>query len=114
MSFFKSEVVRAEMAEIGELQEDVYRNVFKFSTMTKEEKLNHVKVLEKLLEKQKVLYTRLSLSDDPEAVEMKERITQSATMMGLPRNVDMNIILNNMSKMLEVMKQQIDKTGSDL
>jgi hypothetical protein len=34
--------------------------------------------------------------------------------MGLPRNVDMNIILNNMSKMLEVMKQQIDKTGSDL
>jgi hypothetical protein len=114
MSFFKSEVVRAEMAEIGELQEDVYRNVFKFSTMTKEEKLNHVKVLEKLLEKQKVLYTRLSLSDDPEAVEMKERITQSATMMGLPPNVDMNIILNNMSKMLEVMKQQIDKTGSDL
>jgi hypothetical protein len=114
MSFFKSEVVRAEMAEIGELQEDVYRNVFKFSTMTKEEKLNHVKVLEKLLEKQKVLYTRLSLSDDPEAVEMKERITQSATMMGLPQNVDMNIILNNMSKMLEVMKQQIDKTGSDL
>lgn len=73
------------MAEIGELQEDVYRNVFKFSTMTKEEKLNHVKVLEKLLEKQKVLYTRLSLSDDPEAVEMKERITQSATMMGLPQ-----------------------------
>ena len=114
MSFFKTEVVRAEMAEIGELQEDVYRNVFKFSTMTKEEKLNHVKVLEKLLEKQKVLYTRLSLSDDPEAVEMKERITQSATMMGLPPNVDMNIILNNMSKMLEVMKQQIDKTGSDL
>ena len=114
MSFFKSEVVRAEMAEIGELQEDVYRNVFKFSTMTKEEKLNHVKVLEKLLEKQKVLYTRLSLSDDPEAIEMKERITQSATMMGLPPNVDMNIILNNMSKMLEVMKEQIDKTGSDL
>jgi hypothetical protein len=114
MSFFKSEVVRAEMAEISELQEDVYRNVFKFSTMSKEEKLNHVKVLEKLLEKQKVLYTRLSLSDDPEAVEMKERITQSATMMGLPPNVDMNIILNNMSKMLEVMKQQIDKTGSDL
>jgi hypothetical protein len=114
MSFFKSEVVRAEMAEISELQEDVYRNVIKFSTMSKEEKLNHVKVLEKLLEKQKVLYTRLSLSDDPEAVEMKERITQSATMMGLPQNVDMNIILNNMSKMLEVMKQQIDKTGSDL
>lgn len=113
MSFFKSEVVRAEMAEISELQEDIYKNVFKFSTMSKEEKLNHVKILERLLEKQKVLYTRLSLSDDPEAVVMKERISESASMMGLPPNVDMNVIFNNMSRMLDIMKQQIDKTESD-
>ena len=114
MSFFKSDVVRAEIAEINELQEDIYKNVFKFPTMTKEEKLEHVKILEKLLDKQKVLYTRLSLSDDPEAIQMKERITESASMMGLPSNVDMNVIFNNMSQMLDVMKQQIDKTGSDL
>ena len=36
MSFFKSEVVRSEMAEISELQEEVYANVFKFPTMTKD------------------------------------------------------------------------------
>lgn len=114
MSFFSSEVVRAEMTEIGEMQEDVYKNVFKFPTMTREEKLEHVKLLEKLLDKQKVLYTRLSLSDDPEAIKMKERIAESASMMGLPSNVDMNVIFNNMSSMLDVMKQQIDKTGSDL
>ena len=114
MSFFKSDVVRAEIAEINELQEDIYKNVFKFPTMSKEEKLEHVKILEKLLDKQKVLYTRLSLSDDPEAIQMKERITESASMMGLPSNVDMNVIFNNMSSMLDVMKQQIDKTGSDL
>ncbi len=113
MSFFKSEVVRAEIAEISDLQEDVYKNVFKFSTMSKEEKLNHVKILERLLEKQKVLYTRLSLSDDPEAVVMKQRISESASMMGLPINVDMNVIFNNMSRMLEVMREQIDKTGTD-
>jgi hypothetical protein len=114
MSFFNSEVVRAEMAEISELQENIYQNVFKFPSMTKEDKLSHVNMLERLLDKQKVLYTRLSLSDDPEAIEMKQRIIQSASMMGLPPNVDMNMILNNMSKMLEVMKNQIDKTGSDL
>jgi hypothetical protein len=70
--------------------------------------------MEHLLNKQKILYTRMSLSDDPEAVEMKERIMHSAVMMGMPPGTDMNIILNNMSKMLEVMKEQIDKTGSDL
>ena len=114
MSFFNSEVVRAEMTEIAELQEKIYSNVFKFPAMSKDEKLEHVKILERLLDKQKVLYTRLSLSDDPEAKQMKERIINSAIMMGLPPGTDMNIILNNMSKMLEVMKEQIDKTGSDL
>jgi len=114
MTFFNSDVVKSEIAEISELQEEVYQNVFKFPTMSREEKLSHVAILEKLLDKQKVLYTRLSLSDDPEAQEMKKRITESASMMGLPPNVDMNVIFNNMSKMLEVMKDQIDKTGSDL
>ena len=61
-----------------------------------------------------MLYTRLSLSDDPEAQEMKSRIADSAAMMGLPANVDMNVIFNNMSKMLEAMRQRIDETGSDL
>ena len=114
MSFFSSEVVRAEMSEIAELQEQIYQNVFKFPSMSKEEKLEHVEVLETLLDKQKVLYTRMSLSDDSEAREMKERIVSSAIMMGMPPGTDMNIIFNNMSKMLDAMKKQLDKTGSDL
>lgn len=114
MSFFDSEVVRAEMTEISELQEEVYRNVFEFSRMGKEDKMHHVQLLQRLLEKQQVLYTRLSLSDDPEAKVMKQRIAESASMMGLPPNVDMSVIFNNMSKLIDVMKEQIDKTGSDL
>jgi len=114
MSFFNSEVVRAEMAEISDLQEQIYGSVFTFSFMTKENKIEHVNLLERLLNKQKILYTRLSLSDDPEAREMKQKISDSAQIMGLPANVDMNIIFNNMSKMLEAMKKQIDKTGFDL
>ena len=110
MSFFDSEVVRAEMTEIQELQEDVYRNVFAFSTMDREKKLEHVEMLERLLDKQKILYARLSLSDDPEAREMKERILDSAKQMGLPPDVDMNVIFKNMSQMLDIMKGQIDST----
>ena len=109
MSFFNSDVVRAEMTEIQELQEEIYRNVFQFPSMDKEEKLFHVALLEKLLNKQKVLYTRLSLSDDPEAQEMKKRIVESASMMGLPSNIDMSSLFNNMSQAVEMMKQQIDK-----
>jgi len=109
MSFFDSEVVRAEMTEISELQDDVYRNVFNFPKMTSQEQLFHVALLERLIEKQKVLYTRLSLSDDPEAKKMKQNILDSASMMGLSPNTDMNSVFNNMSRMLDVMKTQIDK-----
>lgn len=109
MSFFDSDVVRAEMTEISELQDDVYRNVFNFPKMTSQEQLFHVALLERLIEKQKVLYTRLSLSDDPEAKKMKQNILDSASMMGLSPNTDMNSVFNNMSRMLDVMKKQIDK-----
>jgi hypothetical protein len=114
MSFFDSEVVRAEMVEISEMQEEIYHNVFEFPRMNREQKIHHVDLLQRLLEKQQILYTRLSLSDDEEAKKMKKRITESAQMMGLSPDVDMGVIFNNMSKLLDVMREQIDKTGSDL
>ena len=107
--FFKSEVVRAEMAEIQELQEEVYSNFFKFPSMSKEDQLYHIDILQDLIEKQKIVYTRLSLSDDPEAKKMKEHINQGAKDMGLPTNVDMNIVFDNMMKMVEAMKNSLDK-----
>ena len=109
MSFFESDLFRAEMTEIQELQEEVYGNVFKFEKMDPVEQQFHVALLEKLLDKQKILYTRLSLSDDPEAQEMKKRITESAIMFGLPKDVDMNLLFNQMSQAVGLMKQQIDK-----
>ena len=55
MSFFDSEVVRAEMAEIAELQDEVYSNVFNFQAMTQQDQIYHIAILEKLLNKQRVL-----------------------------------------------------------
>ena len=108
MTFFQSDVVRAEMAEISELQEEIYTNVFKFPTMSKEDQRYHIEILERLLEKQKVMYTRLSLSDDPEAKMMKDSIIQSDKSMGLPSNVDVNLMFDQMSKMVEMMRGQLD------
>jgi hypothetical protein len=113
MTFFDSEVVRAEMTEIQELQEDVYQNVFAFPSMNMEEKKDHILLLQRLLEKQRILYTRLSLSDDPEAVQMKESILKSAVMMGMPRDIDMSVIFSNMNKMITNLKQQLDMVDSD-
>tara|TARA_Y100001970_G_scaffold97271_1_gene122489 strand:+ start:145 stop:489 length:345 start_codon:yes stop_codon:yes gene_type:complete len=111
MSFFQSDVVRAEMVEISELQEEVYSNVFKFPSMEKEEQYRHIDLLERLIEKQQIMYTRLSLSDDPEAKKMKEQIIESAQMMGIPSSTDMNQAFSQMAKMVDVLKKQIDRNG---
>ena len=113
MSFFNSDIVRAEMAEISELQEEVYSNVMKFHYMNDEDKIYHVEILEKLIDKQKILYARLSLSDDPEAKKMKDDIRKSATIMGLPEDMDMSLIFGQMSQMVDLMKKQLDMNEVD-
>ena len=114
MKFFQSPVVRTEMAEISELQVEVYSNVFKFPSMTKEDQLYHVEILTRLIEKQKILYARVSLSDDPEAQKMKDNIIESASMMGIPNSVDMSKVFEQMSTMVQTLKTQIDKNQFSL
>ena len=106
MSFFDSEIVRAEMAEIHELQEDVYENFMRFPYMNNADKTHHINQLSKLIDKQKIVYARLSLSDDPDAKEMKESILQSAKSMGLPADVDVAKMFVQMSEVIGMMKRQ--------
>jgi len=109
MSFFSSDIVQEEVRKLSELQKEVYNNMFDFALMDKEGRLEHLDSLERLIEAQKVLYTRLSLSDDPEAQEMKQRIIDHAIEMGMPRNVDLFTLLDNMKVILENTKKQVDK-----
>ena len=106
MSFFDSEIVRAEMAEIHELQEDVYENFMRLPYMNNADKNHHINQLSKLIDKQKIVYARLSLSDDPDAKEMKENIMRSAESMGLPANVDVGRMFDQMSEVISMMKKE--------
>ena len=110
MSFFDSEIVQEEMKEITRLQEAVYSKVFAFAHMGKTEKLEHVELLETLLKKQQVLYTRLSLSDDPQAKLMKDNIIKSAAQMGFPSNVDLGHMFANITGVVENMRKSIDES----
>ena len=107
MSFFKSEFVQKELEEISRLQEEIYEKIYSFAGMNKEDKLIHVELLEDLLNKQRVLYTRMSLSDDPDAVMMKKNIVQQAQMLGFPPDTDVAYVFGNMTKIIENMKDSI-------
>jgi len=107
MTFFESDIVRKEMTEIAELQQEVLGRVFNFERLPPEEQRRHVDIMEQLLEKQRVMYTRMSLSDDPEALAMKEEILKGCEVMGLPPNMDLNTFFSGMTKMLDQLRAQI-------
>lgn len=107
-SFFDSDIIQDELKEINQLQEDIYGSILSFGAMTRETKLEHIQKLELLLEKQRVMYTRLSLSDDPQAIEMKENLKKSVALMGFPAETDMSILFKSMTQTIESLRQYID------
>ena len=106
--FFKSDIIQDELEEINNLQEEIYGSIMSFGAMDRETKLSHVEKLQSLLEKQRVMYTRLSLSDDPQAVEMKENLRKSVALMGFPPETDMQVLFNSMNKTIESLKKYLD------
>ena len=111
--FFKSDVVRTELAEINRLQEDIYNNMISFDSLSHNEKLDNLTLLEELIEKQQIMWTRLSLAgDDPDAVQMKEQIQASAIMMGFPKNTDVGVLFGNMKRTLDEVRSRVDKDSS--
>lgn len=105
--FFDSEFVQDAIQDINELQEEIYTEVFTFDKLDNEEKLEHLDKLDSLLEKQRNLYTRMTLSDDPRAKEMRDNVRKSAIMMGFPKDVDCGVLFANMQKTLLKVREQI-------
>ena len=107
--FFDSEIIQKELSEINEMQEKIYESFITFGNMSREQQLEHVEILSSLLEKQQVMYTRLSLSDDPKAIEMKENLRKSVSSMGFPPETDMLTLFSSMNATIDSLKDYIDK-----
>jgi Domain of unknown function (DUF1825) len=107
-NFFDSELIQEELQEINHLQDEIYYTVMDFGILSREQKLEHIEKLKVLLEKQRIMYTRLCLTDDPEARELKKRIQDSIVLMGFSPETDMNSFFESVSKTIESLKKNID------
>lgn len=104
--FFESEMVKATMKELEEMQDTLLMNVLDVPYFSKENKKKYIQLMREFLEKQKVLLFRMSLSDDPEAQLTKKQILESAKMFGLKD--DQN--LDDFYKMLEKPIKELEKS----
>ena len=106
--FFDSEIVQKELAEIQELQKVIYSAGMSFAALSKDDRVEHIDNLTELLDKQRVMYTRLSLSEDSQAKKMKEDLVNSVTSLGFPIGTDVNLLFSSMENSIEMLKSHID------
>jgi hypothetical protein len=109
--FFKSELVRGDIQEMAELQRFCFQSMVAFPVLSSEKKMEYFQIMETLIEKQKIFYTRLCLSDDPEAVEMAENMKQAAVMMGATPDDNMNVMFDDLLVKVSKMKEQLEAQG---
>ena len=106
--FFKSEIVREELTEINALQEELYSDMTSFNVLDRDDRMEHIEKLTRLLELQRMMYTRVSLSEDPEAKAMKKQLEQSVTMLGFPEGTDISVLFDGMRNTIQSLKDRID------
>ena len=106
--FFDSEIVQEELEKINKMQQDIYKDAFTFPSLSREDRKEHIESLKVLLDKQRVMYTRLSLSDDPQAIEMKKNLEKSVKLMGFPAGTDISVLFDGMTNTIDKLKQVVD------
>jgi hypothetical protein len=98
-------MVQKEMDQIADIQRRIVKEIPNFFIMDTEQKLAHIDLLDELLEKQKILYTRLSLSDDPDAIKMKEQMVESAKILGFGPNPNVSNVFDSMRKTIDGLRR---------
>ena len=106
--FFDSEIIQEELKDITDLQHIIYEDASRYHLMDRDDRLEHIDNLTELLDKQRVMYTRICLSDDPEAKKMKANLVKSVSSLGFPAGTDVQVLFLSMTNTIEALKSQID------
>ena len=101
--FFKSDQVQSTIAELTALQQQLVTEMPYLNMMKPEQKKDHLVTLKTFLEKQKLFFFRISLSDDKEALEMKQRLIDATKIFGVDDE------MNNMDSFFEKLNETIDE-----
>ena len=109
MSFFQSELVRGDIQEMVELQQFCFRSAMNFVLLDDERRLEYFDALTTLIEKQKIFYARIKLSDDPEAVSVLETMKQGVVMLGATPDTPIEQMFDELIEKVEYLKGRYER-----
>ncbi len=75
-------------------------------------KQQYFEALERLIEKQKVFYARIELSDDPEAKSVKETMKQGIVMLGATPDTPMQSMFDELLEKISIMRDKLEKDNN--
>ena len=107
--FFESEVVRDTVMELENMQRQLAADMISIGNYSEQEKRDHLKLLKAFLEKQKLFFFRVSLSDDPDALMIKQRVLDAAKMFGYTEVDGMDKFFQKLDKTIEHLEQSLDR-----
>jgi len=107
--FFKSDQVQHSIMELTALQQQLASEMPYLPLMKPDQKRDHLKTLKTFLEKQKLFFFRISLSDDKEALEMKQRLMEATKMFGVQNEIDsMDAFFEKLNSTIKEIEASID------
>jgi hypothetical protein len=107
--FFDSELVREDMKELEKMQTKLFNDMMHVPFYNKEQRKKHLILMKDFLEKQKLFVFRLSLSDDLEAIEMKERLLDSIEFLGFDKELGFNSFFQILENTINSLEKTLDK-----
>ena len=108
--FFKSDQVQSTIAELTSLQQQLVTEMPYLPIMKPEQKKEHLRTLKSFLEKQKLFFFRISLSNDKDALEMKDRLMEATKMFGVNDEMNnMDAFFAKLDDTIKDLEESIDK-----
>ena len=109
MRFFDSDQVRGTVMELEQLQQELSIDLMHLVEYNVEERREHLGRLKTFLEKQKLFFFRVSLSDDPDALLIKEKVIEAARMFGYSDADGMDKFFEQLDNTIKKLEKTLDK-----
>ena len=108
MRFFDSDQVRDTVMELESLQEELTMDLMHIAEYSVEERRDHLRRLKTFLEKQKLFFFRISLSDDPDALKIKDKVVEAAKMFGYSEIDGMEKFFDQLDHTIKNLEKTLD------
>ena len=108
MRFFDSDQVRDTVMELESLQEELTMDLMHIAEYSVEERRDHLRRLKTFLEKQKLFFFRISLSDDPDALKIKDKVVEAAKMFGYSEIDGMEKFFDQLDHTIKNLEKSLD------